>query len=185
MVEKLPRGWPRNQPSREKTPNEPNSQALTKGNNQTNYTRMTVFLERIGKHSRAKKAVHITARTKAANNKSVAGAMELQIGSSGGKKRKYTLTEIEADIANKRLYARRSLPPLMGGGTSTQPSLTGGNHPPHPSPKPNPKGKHNTASKTNKSNKTTTTPPTPTKTTTLLGMWLKPAEVREREMNPD
>jgi hypothetical protein len=36
MVEKLPRGWPRNQPSRENTPNEPNSQALTKGNNQTN-----------------------------------------------------------------------------------------------------------------------------------------------------
>jgi hypothetical protein len=92
MVEKLPRRCPRNQPIREKTPNESNSQALTNGNNQTNYTRMTVFLERIGKHSRAKIAAHIAARTKAANNKTAAEAMELQIGSSGGKKRKYTLT---------------------------------------------------------------------------------------------
>jgi hypothetical protein len=70
--------------------------------------------------------------------------MELQIDSSKGNKRKYALTEIKADIANKRLYARRSLPPMGGGGgTSTQPSLTGGNHPPHPDPSPNPKGKHN------------------------------------------
>ena len=45
-----------------------------------------VLLERIGKNSRAKKAIHITARTKAANNKTVAEVMELQIGSSGGKK---------------------------------------------------------------------------------------------------
>jgi hypothetical protein len=41
------------------------------------------------------------------------------------------------------------------------------------------------ASRTTKVNKTTTAPPAPTKTTTLLGMWLKTAEVREREMNPD
>jgi hypothetical protein len=71
-------------------------------------------------------------------------AMELQIDSSGGNKRKYALTEIKADIANTRLYVRRSPPPPppMGGGTSTQPSLTGGNqHPPHPSPKPNPKAR--------------------------------------------
>jgi hypothetical protein len=74
----------------------------------------------------------------------------------------------------------------MGGGTSTQSSLTGGNHPPHPNTKPNPKGKLNMASRTTKANKTTTTaPPTPTKTTTPLGMWLKTAEVRGREMEPD
>jgi hypothetical protein len=70
-----------------------------------------VFLERIGKHSRAKRAVHIAARTKAAsqaaNNKTVAEAMELQIDSIGDNKRKYALTEIKADIANKRLYVRR------------------------------------------------------------------------------
>jgi hypothetical protein len=36
-------------------------------------------------------------------------------------------------------YTCEGAPPPMGGGTSTQPSLTGGNHPPHPSPKPNPK----------------------------------------------
>ena len=110
--------------------------------------------------------------------------MELQIDSSGGNKRKYALTEIKADIANKRLYVRKSLPP-MGGGTSTQPSLTGGNHPPRPSPKPNPKGKHNMATRTTKTNKATTAPPTPTKATALLGMWLKIAEAREREMEPD
>jgi hypothetical protein len=91
-----------------------------------------VLLERIGKHSRAKKAVHIAARTKAANNKTVAEAMELQIGSSGGKKRKYTLTEIEADIANKRLYVRRSLPSPYGG-RDLSPTLPHGREP-HPSP---------------------------------------------------
>jgi hypothetical protein len=145
-----------------------------------------VLLERTGKNSRAKKAIHITARTKAASNKTVAEAMELQIGSSGGKKRKYTLTEIKADIASKRLYVRRSLPPPMGGGTSTHPSLTGGNHPPHPNPKPNPKGKHNTTGKTKKTNQPPPTPSAQTQTTTtLLGMWLKTAEVREREMKPD
>jgi hypothetical protein len=73
----------------------------------------------------------------------------------------------------------------MGGGTSTQPPLTGGNHPPHPHPEPNPNGKHNMASRTTKTNKATTAPPAPTKTTKLLGMWLKTAEVREREMKPD
>jgi hypothetical protein len=122
-----------------------------------------VLQEGIGRHSRSKRAVHIAARTKAAHNKAVAEAMELQIDSSGGNKRKYALTEIKADIAKKRLYVRRSLPPI-GGGTSTQPSLTGGNHPPHPHPKPDPKGKHNMASRTTKTNKATTAPPTPTQT---------------------
>ena len=41
------------------------------------------------------------------------------------------------------------------------------------------------ANKTTKTNKATTAPPTPTKTTALLGMWLKTAEAREREMGPD
>jgi hypothetical protein len=57
--------------------------------------------ERIGRHSRSKRAVHIAARTRAGNNRTVAEAMELQIDSSGGKhkhKRKYALTEIKADI---------------------------------------------------------------------------------------
>jgi hypothetical protein len=98
-----------------------------------------ILQERMVRHSRFKKSVHIGARTKAPHNKTVTEAMELQLDSRGGNKRKYALTDIKADIANKRLYVRRNLPP-MGGGTSTQPSLTGGNHPPHPNPKPNPKG---------------------------------------------
>jgi hypothetical protein len=52
-------------------------------------------------------------------------AMELQIDSSGGNKRKYALTEIKADIANKRLY-------VTGGGTSTQPNPHGREPPPSP-----------------------------------------------------
>jgi hypothetical protein len=71
-----------------------------------------VLLERIDRHIRAKRAVHIAARTRAANNKTVDEAMELQIDSSGGNKRKYALTEIKADIANKRPYVRRSLLPI-------------------------------------------------------------------------
>jgi hypothetical protein len=95
--------------------------------------------------------------------------MELQIDSSGGNKRKYALTEIKADIANKRLYVRRSPPDLcIWGEAPAQPN------PPSregtttlildTSPKPNPKGDHNMASRTTKTNKTTTAPPTPTKT---------------------
>jgi hypothetical protein len=41
------------------------------------------------------------------------------------------------------------------------------------------------ANRTTKTNKTTAAPPTPTTTTTVLGMWLKTAEVRKREMKPD
>jgi hypothetical protein len=41
------------------------------------------------------------------------------------------------------------------------------------------------ASRTTKTNKPPTAPPAPTKTMALLGMWLKAAEVREREMKPD
>jgi hypothetical protein len=89
-----------------------------------------VLQERIGRHSRSKRAVHIAARTKA-HNKAVAEAMELQIDSSGGNKRKYALTEIKADIANKRLYVRRSPPPY--GGRHLNPTLPHGREPP-PSP---------------------------------------------------
>jgi hypothetical protein len=153
-----------------------------------------ILQERIGGHSRSKRAAHIASRTKAVQNKAVAEATELQIdSSSGGNKRKYALTEIKANLANKCLYVRRSLPP-MGGGTSTQPPLTGGNAhppPPHPSPKPLPKGKHNLCTiwragdyEDKQANKTTTAPPAPTKTTALLGMWLETAEVRERGMGP-
>jgi hypothetical protein len=39
--------------------------------------------------------------------------------------------------------------------------------------------------RTTKTNKTTTAPPAPTITTALLGMWLKIAEVRNREIIPD
>jgi hypothetical protein len=126
--------------------------------------------EEIGKHSRSKRSVHIAARTKAAHNKTVAEALELQIESREGNKRKYALAGIKADIANKRLFGlfvRMGLPP-MGGGTST----TGGNHTPHPSPKSKSNGKHNMANRTTKTNNTTTAPPTPTTytTTALLGM---------------
>jgi hypothetical protein len=52
---------------------------------------------RIVRHSRSKRYVHIAARIKAAHNKTVAEAMELQIDSPGNK-RKYALAEIKADI---------------------------------------------------------------------------------------
>jgi hypothetical protein len=63
-----------------------------------------ILQEGIGRHSRSKRPVHIAARTKAAHNKTVAEAMEIQIESRGGDKRKYALAEIKADIANKRLF---------------------------------------------------------------------------------
>jgi hypothetical protein len=74
----------------------------------------------------------LAARTKAARNKMVAEAMELQIdSSSGGNKRKYALTGIKADITNKRLYVRRSLPPppLWGEGPQTSPPSREGTTP--------------------------------------------------------
>ena len=91
-----------------------------------------VLQEGFGRHSRSKRAVHIAARTRAAHNKTVAEAMELQIDSSGGNKRKYALTEIKADIANKRLSIRAKGPPPYRG-RHLNPALPHGREPP-PSP---------------------------------------------------
>jgi hypothetical protein len=116
--------------------------------------------------------------------------MELQIDSSGGNKRKYALTEIKADIANKRLYVRRSPPDLCIWGEAPA--------------QPNPPSREGTTALILAPN---LTPKGTTiwragqrrqtrqlqhhqhrlkpKTTTLLGMWLKTAEAQEREMKPD
>jgi hypothetical protein len=81
-------------------------------------------------------AIYISSRTKAAHNKTVKGAMELQAAGRGGSKRKYALADIKADIANKRLFVRKGLPPT-GGSSSTQPPRKGcGDPPPTPEPKP-------------------------------------------------
>jgi hypothetical protein len=55
--------------------------------------------------------------------------------------------------------------------------------PGRPHPGPNTNGKHNTAKPATAA--APTAPTTPTATTTLLGRWLKTAEVRDREMKPD
>jgi hypothetical protein len=78
--------------------------------------RKTVCLEstdvlqvKIGKH---RGAAYISSRTmhKAAHNKTVKEAMELQVAGRGGNKRKHALADIKADIANKRLFVRKGLP---------------------------------------------------------------------------
>jgi hypothetical protein len=53
---------------------------------------------------------------KAAHNKAVNEAMELQVAGRGGSKRKYALADIKADIPSKRLFVRRGLPPPPWGG---------------------------------------------------------------------
>jgi hypothetical protein len=108
--------------------------------------------------------------------------MELQLAGRGGNKRKYALADIKAGIANKRLFVRKGLPPT-GGRPPPLPSRKGGDHPPHPNPNPNTNGKHNTA--TTATTAAPTAPTAPTATATLLGRWLKTAEVRDREMKPD
>jgi hypothetical protein len=79
-----------------------------------------VLQVKIGRH---RGAAYISSRTKAAHNKTAKEAMELQVAGRGGNKRKYALADIKADIANKRLFVRKGLPP------------TGGSSPPHPTPK--------------------------------------------------
>jgi hypothetical protein len=138
-----------------------------------------VLQVKIGRHNGA---AHISSRIKAAHNKTVKEAMELHVASRGGNKRKYALTDIKADIANKRLFVRKGLPPT-GGSPPPHPSHQGGDHPPHPHPDPNTNGKHNTAKPATAA--APTAPTAPTATTTLLGRWLKTAEVRDREMKPD
>jgi hypothetical protein len=56
-----------------------------------------------------------------------------------GNKRKCALADIKADIANKRLFVRKGLPPTGG----ELPTHKGGDHPLHPHPSPNTNGKHN------------------------------------------
>jgi hypothetical protein len=55
--------------------------------------------------------------------------MELQVAGRGGSKRKYALADIKADIANKRLFVRKGLPPLGG---APQPNPPQGRGPPPP-----------------------------------------------------
>jgi hypothetical protein len=75
-----------------------------------------------------------SSRTKAVHNKTVKEAMELQVAGRGGNKRKYALADINADIANKRLFVRKGLPPT-GGSPPPHPSHQAGRGPP-PSPSP-------------------------------------------------
>jgi hypothetical protein len=111
-------------------------------------------------------AAHISSRTKAAHNKTVKEAMELHVATRGGNKRKYALADINADVANKRLFVRKGLPPT-GGSPPSHPSHQGGDHLPHPDPGPNTNGKHNTAKPATAA--APTAPTAPTATTTPLG----------------
>ena len=110
--------------------------------------------------------------------------MELQVSGRGGNKRKYALADIKADIANKRLFVRKGLPPT-GESSSTHPPRKGGDPPPHPHPSLNTNGKRSKTTTATATVTTPTAPTAPTDTTALLGRWLKTAEVRDREMKPD
>jgi hypothetical protein len=93
-----------------------------------------VLQVKIGRH---KGAAYISSRTKTAHNKRLnktgKEAMELQVAGRRGNKRKHALADIKADIANKRLFVRKGLPPPPHWGElPTAPLPQGRGSPPSP-----------------------------------------------------
>jgi hypothetical protein len=76
-----------------------------------------VLQVKIGRH---RGAAHISSRTKARTTKRRGDGTA--IASRGGNKRKYALADINADVANKRLFVRQGPPPTGGSPPPLNPS---------------------------------------------------------------
>jgi hypothetical protein len=145
-----------------------------------------ILQAKIGKHNKG--SALISERTKAAQNGK--GARRWSCKQAGGATKRSTRWRTSKPTysqASARIRAKAPPPPRE----LLDPALPQGRRAGTPalltllSPNPNTNGKRNKTMTTTATATAPTAPTAPTDTTTLLGRWLKTAEVRGREMKPD